>query len=78
MTMEDAFLLAQHIERHVPGVTVVAIGRFVPAQSITDQPWKVSVIHEFSSKLKVIDGDEELREWLAGMPVPEKAEGMLF
>lgn len=81
MSMADAFWLANHIQRNVPGVTVMAVGMFLRVEDITDDsPWKVLATTAGLAKPRVLmsDGDLAMFVDLMHRTKAETPEGMLF
>lgn len=81
MSMADAFWLANHIQRNVPGLTVMAVGMFLRVEDIRDDiPWKVLVTAEGLAKPRVLmcEGDLQMFVDLMHRAKAETPEGMLF
>lgn len=63
MTSDDAFILAQRIEKTVPGMQVMAVGRFVAPEEINGStPWKISVAIAGVEKPKMVADENSLAD----------------
>lgn len=80
MTLEDALMLARHVDANLPGFEVVAVGRFVPVPTWADAtPWKVSVWSGRLQKVSIVESDAEMRALVERVHEQSQRElGMLF
>ncbi len=81
MKLEDATLLATRIERHVPGIRVIAIGQFLRREEITDAtPWRISVEAKGMSRPWVLSNEGELTQLILQQQQQQQQQqpGMLF
>ncbi|MEO1616989.1 MAG: hypothetical protein AAFV88_14125 [Planctomycetota bacterium] len=80
MTLGDACLLAAEIERDFARMNVIAIGRFVAPDQISDSlPWKVSVMIDGEEKPTIIKSRSQAID-LRYKPfeIEVRTDGMLF
>ena len=80
MNLQDALLLARHIDRNLPGFDVVAVGRFVMVPVWTDEtPWKIRVWSDRLQKVCVVESDAAMRLLVERVHEQSQRElGMLF